>query len=101
MQAAREQQGLNLMALAAAIKVAPAKLEALEAGRFDELPDATFARALAQAVCRALKIDPAPVLAQMPGSPPSRLERVDEGINAPFRDRPGRLVDTAEWAPWR
>ena len=59
---AREKQGLHIAALAAAIKVAPKKLELLESDRFDALPDATFTRALAQTVCRALKIDPAPVL---------------------------------------
>ncbi len=51
---AREKQGLHIAALAAAIKVAPRKLELLEADRFDELPDATFTSALAQTVCRAL-----------------------------------------------
>ena len=49
---AREAQGLHIAALAAAIKVTQKKLELLEADRFDALPDATFARALAQTVCR-------------------------------------------------
>ena len=44
---AREKQGLHIAALAAAIKVSPKKLELLESDRFDELPDATFTRALA------------------------------------------------------
>ena len=56
---AREKQGLHIAALAAAIKVSPKKLEMLESDRFDALPDATFTRALAQTVCRALKTDPA------------------------------------------
>ena len=59
---ARQAQGLHIAALAAAIKVTPRKLELLEADRYDELPDATFVRALAQTVCRSLKIDAAPVL---------------------------------------
>jgi cytoskeleton protein RodZ len=87
---ARERQGLHIAALAAAIKVAPKKLELLEADRFDALPDATFTRALAQTVCRALKIDPAAVLVLLP--PPTaghRLEQVGSGLNAPFRERPG------------
>jgi cytoskeleton protein RodZ len=87
---ARERQGLHIAALAAAIKVTPKKLELLEADRFDALPDATFTRALAQTVCRALKIDPAAVLGLLP--PPSvghRLEQVGGGLNAPFRERPG------------
>jgi cytoskeleton protein RodZ len=100
LRAARQQQGLHIAALAAAIKVTPAKLEALEAGRYHELPDTTFARALAKTVCRVLKIDPEPVLAQMPGTPVSGLARVDGGLNTPFRERPGR-VDPTLWAPWR
>lgn len=100
LRAARQAQGLHIAALAAAIKVTPAKLEALEAGRFEQLPDMTFVRALALTVCRQLHIDPAPVLAQLPGAPASRLERVDSGLNTPFRERPGH-VDPAAWVPWR
>ncbi|NRF68606.1 DUF4115 domain-containing protein [Aquincola sp. S2] len=95
-RAARQRQGLHIAALAASIKVAPAKLEALEAGRYDELPDATFARALAQSVCRVLKIDAQPVLAQLPSSAPAALDKVDNGLNTPFRERPARMVPT-EW----
>jgi len=93
---ARQAQGLHIAALAASIKVAQKKLESLEGDRFDELPDATFARALAQTVCRAMKIDPAPVLALLPAPSGYRLEHIDEGINAPFRDRPGRR-EPSEW----
>jgi len=104
---ARQAQGLHIAALSASIKVAQKKLEALEANRFDELPDATFTRALAQTVCRALKIDPVPVLALLPAPSGYRLEQVGEGINAPFRDRPGRhepsdwsaLAKPAIWGP--
>jgi len=89
---ARERQGLHIAALAAAIKVVPKKLELLEADRFDALPDATFTRALAQTVCRALKIDPAPILKLLPPPLGHRLEHVGNGLNAPFRERPGSLV---------
>ncbi len=89
---AREKQGLHIAALAAAIKVAPKKLELLESDRFAELPDATFTRALAQTVCRALKTDPAPVMQLLPPPPGHRLEHVGEGLNTPFRERPGALV---------
>ncbi|WP_119287096.1 helix-turn-helix domain-containing protein [Azohydromonas sediminis] len=91
LRAARERQGLHIAVLATTIKVAPRKLEALEADRYDELPDPAFARALAQTVCRALKIDAAPVLALLPRpNGAARLEQVASGLNAPFRDRPGR-----------
>ena len=43
---ARQAQGLHIAALAAAIKVTPRKLELLESDQFDQLPDATFTRAL-------------------------------------------------------
>lgn len=90
LRAARQAQGLHIAALAASIKVSQRKLELLEADRLSELPDATFARALAQTICRSLKIDPKPVLAALPQAPGYRLDAVDGGINAPFRDRPGR-----------
>ena len=44
---AREDAGLHVEALAVALKVTVKKLEALEAGRIDLLPDPTFARGLA------------------------------------------------------
>lgn len=86
-RAARTAQGVHIAALAASIKVSVRKLEALEADRFEDLPDATFARALAQTVCRSLKIDPAPVLALLPApGSVSQLEQVSRGLNQPFRD---------------
>lgn len=90
LRTARQAQGLHIAALAASIKVSQRKLELLETDRLSELPDATFARALAQTICRSLKIDPAPVLAALPRAPGYRLDAVDGGINTPFRDRPGR-----------
>lgn len=81
---AREQAGLHVVALAAALKVPVKKLEALEAGRTDELPDATFARALAGSVCRQLKIDPTEILAGLPQAGVSRLGEGRE-LNTPFR----------------
>jgi cytoskeleton protein RodZ len=63
----REGTGLHIVALSSALKVARAKLEALEADRLDELPDIVFARALAMSCCRYLGKDAEPVLALMPG----------------------------------
>lgn len=99
LRAARERQGLHIAALAAAIKVPQAKLEALEAGRYDQLTDATFVRALAQSVCRVVKIDPKPVLDLLPSARNVTLERVEHQLRAPFHDRPGRSepVETRLW----
>jgi cytoskeleton protein RodZ len=94
---AREKQGMHIAVLAATIKVQQRKLEALEGDRYDELPDATFTRALAQTVCRTLKIDAAPVLALLPRPGGHRLEHVSEGINAPFHDR-GTPATGEEWS---
>ena len=94
---ARQAQGLHIAALAAAIKVVPRKLELLESDQYDKLPDATFTRALAQAVCRTLKVDAKPVLALLPPLNGHRLEQVSEGLKTPFRERPGHFVPR-DWA---
>ena len=91
LRAAREKQGLHIAALAASIKVAPRKLEALENDRYDQLPGATFVRALAQTVCRSLRIDPLPVLALLPRADAAELDQVGGTLNAPFRDRSSRV----------
>ena len=89
LRAARENAGVHIGFLAATLKVPVRKLELLEEGRFDELPDATFVRALALSVCRVLKCDAAPVLAAMPRQEhvASTLEQVSNGMNAPFARR--------------
>lgn len=81
----REAAGLHIAALAAALKVPVRKLEALEAGRFDELPDLTFARALASSACRHLKADPKPVLDQIPMRRTSSFGAPPSAIGAPFK----------------
>jgi cytoskeleton protein RodZ len=88
---AREAAGLHIAALAAALKVPVKKLEALEAGRYEELPDMTFARALAASACRQLKVEPAFVLEQIPGAVRPPLGGATPPINAPFRSGDGSL----------
>jgi cytoskeleton protein RodZ len=92
LRAAREKQGLHIAALAASIKISPRKLEALEANRLGELHDATFARALAQTVCRTLKIDPRPVLERLPIAVPQPLLPSDAGLNEPYRESEARMA---------
>ncbi len=65
LRSAREASGLHIAALAVSMKVPVKKLEALEADRYEALPDAVFVRALASGVCRALKVDPEPILAKL------------------------------------
>jgi len=85
---AREAAGMHLETLAATLKIPVWKLEAIEADRWDLLPDAVFARALAASICRSLKVDSAQVLGRLPLVKP-RLLAEDPGINAPFRGAPG------------
>lgn len=98
LRAARESAGVHIGFLAATLKVPVRKLELLEDSRFDELPDATFVRALSLSVCRVLKCDPAPVLAALPRQEhvASTLEQVSHGMNAPFarRGKPAVVMRT-------
>jgi cytoskeleton protein RodZ len=86
---ARQAQGLEIDALASMIKVTPVKLDALERGRHDLLPDANFTRALAMTVCRSLKIDPAPVLADLPAAKAIPLSPNKPALNQPFKESRG------------
>jgi cytoskeleton protein RodZ len=70
---ARQAAGIPLDALSLALKVPVKRLESLEAGRYNELPDMTFARALAMSVCRYLQIDAQVVLERMPSAHVARL----------------------------
>ena len=82
---AREAQGIHIDTLAVAMKIPVKKLEALEADRYDLLPDTVFARALASSICRTLKINPTPVLERLPSNIAPRLKTDESGINTPFR----------------
>ncbi len=84
---AREAHGLHVAALAVSLKVPVKKLEALEADRLEELPDAVFVRALASSVCRALKVDAAPILAKLPQLNTRVLDQSEKGVNVAFRTR--------------
>lgn len=98
---AREAAGLHVVALAAMLKVPVRKLEALESGRFDELPDKTFVRTLTLSVCRQLKVDPTPILALLPQPDQVRLGDV-ASLNTPFRSpeaTPGPKAPAAASVP--
>lgn len=82
---AREAHGLHIDVVAAALKVPTKKLQALEDDDIDSLPDPVFARALAASVCRALRVDPAPVLAKLPGALRPGLADADQTISSSFR----------------
>ena len=84
---AREAAGLSLEGLAAALKVPAPKLQALEADDHASFQDQVFMRALAQSVCRALRMDSAPVMALLPRTAPKSLADERNSINATFKER--------------
>ncbi|MBY4596043.1 RodZ domain-containing protein [Ottowia caeni] len=92
----RESAGVHAAVLASVLKVPQQKLEALESDHLDQLPDVTFARGLAAAICRAFDADPAPVLARMP-SAGHGLRTQNTDLNQTFRrasDRPTPILKT-------
>ncbi|MBP7451291.1 MAG: helix-turn-helix domain-containing protein [Ottowia sp.] len=93
----RESAGVDAALVASAMKVSLQKLDALENNRFDELPDLTFARGLASAICRAFGADPAPVLERMPLAAHG-LRAQGQVINQPFRrmgDGPAPMLNNS------
>jgi len=83
---AREAAGLHIAVLAMTLKLPLKRLEALEAERWDQLPDPVFVRAMASSVCRALKVDAAPILAKLPEGRKHIANRSEElGLNQPYR----------------
>lgn len=84
LRAERERHGLTIEQLSSVIKVAPTKIEALEADRIDHLADANYTRALAQTICRALRMDASPVLKALPAAQPARLHDEHAPLNQPL-----------------
>jgi cytoskeleton protein RodZ len=91
----RLAHGVELDAMAKALRVSVAKLSALENDQLDALPDAMFARALSLAVCRHLKTDANPVLALLPEKDANRLATKSErGLDFPL-ERPSLLPQSS------
>lgn len=85
LRAAREAAGRELPQLAAQLKVAAGKLQALEDGDWSRLPDVTFARALLRSACKALRIDAAPLLGMLVESSRTGPEAVvDAMVDSPM-----------------
>jgi cytoskeleton protein RodZ len=81
---ARLDAGLHIAALAVSLRVPVKRIEALENGQMDLMPDMVFVRALTSSICQALKIDPAPILEKLPKAVSPRLNRDDIRINTPI-----------------
>ena len=65
---ARCAVGLSVEDVALQLKFNARQIDALEKGRYDELPVGTFARGMVRNYARLLKLDPEPLLRQIAGS---------------------------------
>ena len=59
---ARAALGFSVADVAQQLKFAPRQIEALEQGRFEQLPTGTFARGMVRAYARLLKLDAEPLV---------------------------------------
>ncbi len=78
----REALGLSVSEVANSLKLNPRQVEALESGRFDQLPGAAFTRGFLRNYARLLKIDPAPLLAGLQASVTSETVELSPASNA-------------------
>ncbi|MCE2745379.1 MAG: DUF4115 domain-containing protein [Burkholderiales bacterium] len=62
LRAAREKAGYSLSDISAQTKINERQLEAIESGDVSCLPPETFAKAFIKSYCKALKMDPAPII---------------------------------------
>jgi cytoskeleton protein RodZ len=81
---ARSDAGLHIAALAVSLRVPVKRIEALENGQMDLLPDMVFVRALTSRICQALKVDAQPILDKLPKAALPRLNHDDVAINTPI-----------------
>ena len=97
LRAAREAAGYSLGALAAIVKVPVRKLEALETGRLDALPESVYVRGMVVGICRVLHADPQAILALLPLVSAKPLQQQGAIAPLPFQmigaDSPHRLLE--------
>ena len=85
---AREARGLTALDIVQTLKLGPRQVEALEAGRWHDLPGSTFIRGIVRNYARIVQIDAAPLMLQLdsslekrgnnlavPESPPATMPR--------------------------
>ena len=85
LRTSREGAGYSLEALAAVVKVPVRKLEALEAGRLDALPESVYVRGMVVGICRVLHADPQAILALLPLTPTKPLQQQGAIAPVPFQ----------------
>ena len=106
-RAARLSRGWSVSHLAMLHKLTERRLEALEEGRFSDVGDATFVRALVRSLCRHLGVDPQPVLDALPPSLHSTTPPMPLPVRAEVRPTDatripagkGDVIGAGSWVP--
>jgi cytoskeleton protein RodZ len=88
---AREALGLSLADVAQQLKFAPRQIEALEQGRYEELPAGTFARGMVRSYARLLKLDPEPLVRRIA----AHVATPDNAAAVASARRPIPIADTS------
>ena len=88
---AREAAGLAVADVAQQLKFAARQIEALEGGRYQELPAGTFARGMVRSYARLVKIDPEPLVERIA----ARVAVPDNAAAVASARRPIPIVDNA------
>ena len=88
---ARAALGLSVKDVAQQLKFAVRQIEALEQGRFGELPTGTFARGMVRAYARLLKLDAEPLVERIAG----RVAVPDNAAAVASVRRPIPITDSA------
>jgi cytoskeleton protein RodZ len=88
---ARAALGFSVKDVAQQLKFAPRQIEALEQGRFEELPAGTFARGMVRAYARLLKLDAEPLVERIA----ERVAVPDNAAAVATARRPIPITDSA------
>src|SRR5690349_17173462 len=88
---ARQAAGLAVADVAQQLKFAPRQIEALEEGRYGDLPPGTFARGMVRAYARLVKLDPAPLVERIA----AQVAVPDNAAAVASTRRPIPIVDNA------
>ena len=88
---ARQAAGLAVADVAQQLKFAPRQIEALEQGRYAELPAGTFARGMVRSYARLVKLDPGPLVERIAG----QVAAPDNAAVVAATQRPIPIVDSS------
>jgi cytoskeleton protein RodZ len=88
---ARKALGFSVTDVAQQLKFSSRQIEALEQGRFAELPTGTFARGMVRAYARLLRLDPEPLVQRVAG----RTATPDNAAAVASVRRPIPITDSA------